>query len=154
MSRLNQIEDWQQYQDPNNVSVDRVNRSKRIIREVPIEEDGSNYNNNFNSSVYQPEVYKLLLRDFSNNYCYAYEYNDPLRFIRESREETFTPLKIKLGGRLRVKPGAKVINGVIYLDNSFCQYLGLIDQDKELTDNLNTGIVQRYIEILTEGLTS
>ncbi|KAK6204285.1 uncharacterized protein RJT21DRAFT_123561 [Scheffersomyces amazonensis] len=149
VSRLSQLEDWREYEDPSKIAVDRINQSRRIIREISLEDDQS-------SMIYQPiETYKLLLRDFSNNYCYAYE-KEPLRFLRESQSQTrtLTPLKIQLGGRLRVLSGAKVINGVIYLDNGHCQYLGLQNQDQDLIDNLNTGLVLRNIEILRAELDS
>lgn len=153
-SRLHQLEEWQEYDDPNNVSVDRVSKSNKrksnkVITQVDIE-DGSNIPSTSWSSN---DVYKLILRDKFNNYSFAYEYNDKLSFIRHPNEITMdTPLKIPLGGRLIVKKGTLIMNGVLMLNNSQCQYLGIDETDKSLFEQLNSGVVDKYIKILNEEL--
>lgn len=144
-SIMNQLDDWRECVDPMNVSVDRIRRGNnggnRLIREVRMEED--TYTEN------KVDTYKLLLRDSGDNYCYAYEYNDSLRFLRQ--ENTGTPLGIRLGGKLLVKPGTKVTNGTLLLCEKQCQYMG-VEEGDELAEKLNRGIVAKYIEVLEKEL--
>lgn len=147
-SRLAQLDEWKEYDDPRSVAVDRLNR--RVIREVNMDDatvvtDGA-------PTRTSPQTFKLLLRDVNNanNYCYGYEYNDMLPFLRDTN--TATPLATRLGGRILVKQGTPVQNGVLLLTRRQCQYLGMADADKSLVDQLNTGIIRKYIDILDSEL--
>ncbi|KAK6458565.1 uncharacterized protein RJT20DRAFT_131731 [Scheffersomyces xylosifermentans] len=140
-SRLNQKDDWLEYNDPNNVSADRLNKSNKIVREIKMGDDSTPV-----ASVY--DVYKLLLRDSHNNYCYGYEV-EPLGFLRNSSSQsTGTPLPIRLGGRLIVKSGCLIQQGVLLLRNRQCNYLGIDESETELVSQLNNGIVNKYIDVL------
>lgn len=145
-SNLNQIDDWREYDNPNRVSVDRLEKSK-VVREVNIDEDAS-----LPTRRHTPDksTYKLLLRDFGGNHSFAYEIS-PLQFLRDNTY-TGTPLSIQLGGRLLVKQGTNVLNGVLMLNRNNCEYLGINSADKELVDTLNSGIVPKYIEMLLDEL--
>lgn len=146
-SRLNQLDDWKEYEDPHNVLVDRISKSSRgqnrIIREVNLDEDASNMVIRNDGATY-----KLLLRDYTNNYCFAYELS-PLPFLRNQTADT--PLPLELGGRLLVKKGAIALSGVILLERNQCEYLGIDPEDKPLFDTLNNSIVKKYIDMLEKG---
>ncbi|EGW32725.1 uncharacterized protein SPAPADRAFT_149840 [Spathaspora passalidarum NRRL Y-27907] len=147
-SKLNQMEDWQHYHDPNSVSVDRIKNSNRtIIREI---KDSSDDNGPRDANTNVNVTYKLLLRDFHNNYTFAYE-QEPLNFLRSHRSNA-TPLGIDLGGRLLVKQGATISRGVIFLDHKNCDYQGSHPEDEQLTRTLNDGLVQKEIDILKSEL--
>ncbi|KAI5952459.1 hypothetical protein KGF54_003326 [Candida jiufengensis] len=143
-SKSHQIDEWKEISDPNNVSVDRLNKSNRIIREVNLGDDNDDQFNEPRSK--DASIYKLLLRDKNNNFIYAYEL-EPLRFLRN--ENTQTPVPIKLGGRLLIKPGAIVSRGVLMLDHKTCEYKGIHQSDSELIKTLNDGIDNREIDILS-----
>lgn len=146
-SILNQLDDWNEFDNPNTVSVDRISNSKRtgqrVIREVDMEE-GANF-------VVTLDKYKLLLRDEVNNFSYGYEFDHPLTFLRDSNYKD-SPLPIKLGGRLIIKKGTPVLSGVLMLSNKNCQYLGLSPNDGELIQQLNDGIIKKNIELLKKQL--
>lgn len=155
-SRLNQLDDWNQYEDPNNVSVDRVskfnnrkNQGNTIIREVDVD----SYNEENPQSKTSGNLYKLTLRDNFNNYCFAYEYNDRLPFLHQTAS-TGTPLSIALGGRLLINKGTLIMNGTLMLNRAQCQYLGIDEADKSVAEKLNSGIVRKYIELLNSELRS
>lgn len=139
-SVVNQLDDWKECLDPMNVSVDRIRRG-RLIREVRMDDD--TYTEN------KVDTYKLLLQDSADNYCYAYEYNDSLRFLRQ--ENTGTPLGIRLGGKLLVRAGTKVANGTLLLCEKQCQYMG-VEEGDDMAVQLNRGIVAKYIEVLEKEL--
>lgn len=143
-SRLSQRDDWLEYSDPNSASVDRLNKLKKMVREVNIDDDGP--------IVSAFDVYKLLLQDSHKNVCYAFE-KEPLRFLRDQRQSTGTPLPIRLGGKLLVKKDTPVWNGVLFLENRQCTYLG-VDANDPLNAQLNTGLVEKYIAILDQELKS
>lgn len=156
-SRLNQLDEWQEYEDPNSVSVDRVSKfnnkkylGNRIIREVDMSKDNELNLTNFKRFG---GIYKLLLKDNFDNYCFAYEYNDCLQFLRQSNS-TGTPLGIPLGGRLLVNKGTLVMNGALMLKKIQCQYLGIDENDNSLAEKLNSGIVKKHIDLLNEELAS
>ncbi|CUM45411.1 uncharacterized protein AC631_02590 [Debaryomyces fabryi] len=156
-SRLNQLDEWQEYEDPNSVSVDRVSKynnkkylGNRIIREVDMSKDNELTFSNFTR---YGGIYKLLLKDNFDNYCFAYEYNDSLQFLRQNNS-TGTPLGIPLGGRLLVNKGTLVMNGVLMLEKIQCQYLGIDENDSSLAEKLNSGIVKKHIDLLNEELIS
>lgn len=156
-SRLNQLDEWQEYEDPNSVSVDRVSKFNNkkylgnlIIREVDINKDNELTSSNFKRFG---GIYKLLLKDNFDNYCFAYEYNDCLQFLRQNNS-TGTPLGIPLGGRLLVNKGTLVMNGAIMLKKIQCQYLGIDENDNSLAEKLNSGIVKKHIDLLNEELAS
>lgn len=139
-SKLRQLDEWKEYQDPKRVAVDRMGNSK-IIRSIDNEESDSI------GSV--SAIYKLLLRDTAGNVCYAYEYNDKLSFLHQ-KKDTKTPPGISLGGRLVVNRGTLIMNGVLMLKNAQCKYLGIVDD--ELAQTLNSGIGKKQIEILETEL--
>ncbi|RLV91488.1 hypothetical protein JA1_003852 [Spathaspora sp. JA1] len=148
-SKLNQLEDWQHYHDPNSVSVDRVRSSNRtIIREIRDDDNSTRTVNNNNNGT---ATYKLLLRDFHNNYTFAFE-QEPLNFLR-SNQNTSTPLGIPLGGRLLVKQGATISRGAIFLELKNCEYQGIATpEDDQLVSTLNDGLIQKEIDILKDEL--
>ncbi|CUM66848.1 uncharacterized protein PRCAT00004532001 [Priceomyces carsonii] len=145
-SKLNQLDEWKSYEDPNKASVDRIKSRSgtRLVREVKMDE--------VEDSLFQPtkDIYKLMLRDKAGNYCYAYEFNDVLSFLREKRPTTNTPLNIPLGGRLVVDKGTSILNGVLLLKRNQCHYLGTDESDRQLIDTLNSNLVKKYINLLTD----
>ncbi|ODV82450.1 uncharacterized protein CANTADRAFT_44223 [Suhomyces tanzawaensis NRRL Y-17324] len=151
-SRLNQLDEWKEFDNPNNVAVDRLTKSRKIrtdnyiIREVNMEEDAPSATSNQTGF----DTYKLLLRDSANNYCYGYEFKGPLPFLRTG--SLGTPLGVPLGGRLVVKKGTLVQNGVLLLTRQGCDYLGVDSNDTELINQLNDGVVQKYIAMLEAEL--
>lgn len=154
-SRLIQLDEWQEYEDPNSVSVDRVSKfnnkkylGNRIIREVDMNKDNETNLNDYRGSG---NIYKLMLKDNFDNYCFAYEYNDRLQFLRQN-SSTGTPLSIPLGGRILVNKGTLVMHGALMLKKIQCQYLGINENDKALSDKLNGGIVKKHIDLLNEEL--
>lgn len=153
-SRLNQLDEWRVYEDPNSVAVDRISKAAkptRVINQVDMGDQSNPTKVSVPSTSWSSnDVYRLTLKDNFDNYCYAYEYNDQLAFIRQQTGSGI-PLNIPLGGRLIVNKGAVVMNGVLMLKNSNCQYLGIGD-DKELSKELNSGLVGKYIEVLTKEL--
>ncbi|KAI5965180.1 uncharacterized protein KGF55_001400 [Candida pseudojiufengensis] len=154
-SKSHQIDEWQEISDPNNVSVDRLNKSNRIVREINMEDDTNQQQLNSTLAT-EPRskdssIYKLLLRDKFNNFIYAYEL-EPLRFLRN--ENMNTPIPIKLGGRILIKPGTIISRGVLMLDHKNCEYKGLHQNDQELINNLNENIGVREIDILSNEIAS
>lgn len=151
-SKLNQLDDWKELQDPNKVSMDRLCNSSRqgqprLVTEVDVTDDASmRWGSSFVGN--EPKViYCLVLRDSAGNYCYAYDYNSSLLFLRGS-DSSKSLLPIQLGGRLLVNSGTEVRCGVLLLTGGQCQYMGFHDDDRELIDLLNNGLVRKYIEIL------
>ncbi|KAI5966028.1 hypothetical protein KGF57_000674 [Candida theae] len=144
VSKLNQIDEWKEISDPNNRFVDRLNKSTRIIRQINDEESESS------STVKSKQfsTYKLLLRDKDDHFIYAYEL-EPLKFVRN--EQTSTPIPIKLGGRLLVKPGATISRGVLLLNHKNCEYKGIHASDAHLVSQLNDGLSTREIDILSSS---
>lgn len=155
-SRLNQLDEWQEHEDPNSVSVDRVSKSNskkslsnKVIREVNINSENDTMGNTNKSG----SIYKLILKDNFDNFSYAYEYNDRLPFLRQAGS-TGTPLAIPLGGKLIVNKGTLVMNGSIMLKTMQCQYLGMDESHKEFADKLNSGIVAKQIALLKKELST
>ncbi|KAI3406115.2 hypothetical protein KGF56_000956 [Candida oxycetoniae] len=142
-SKLNQLDEWKELVDPNNASVDRIKKN-RMIREVNMDVEL-----NTASPTSSTTVYKLLLRDGSGNFVYAYE-QEPLRFLRS--ENTGTPMPIKLGGRLVVKKGAQISRGVLLLNHKNCEYKETHTADAALVTTLNEGVAAREMEILSNQL--
>ncbi|EER35165.1 conserved hypothetical protein [Candida tropicalis MYA-3404] len=142
-SRVAQLEEWKELDDPNKSSVDRVKR--KIITEVNLDKDDDQENDNDKSTITN-DTYKLILEDISNkNVIQGYE-KEPLRFLHVSK--TGTPLPLKLGGRLRVKEGTPVFNGVLLLSNKHCQYQGINSVDADYVSILNDGIIKKHIDWL------
>lgn len=142
-SLLNQLDDWNEFENPNAVSVDRLKRGgQKVIREVNLDDAAIN--------VTTLDKYKLLLRDDNDTYCYAYELDHPLGFLRDSSYHE-SPLPMRLGGKLIVKKGTPILSGVLMLSNKNCQYLG-IDVDDDLVQRLNNGIIRKYIDLINKQL--
>ncbi|KAI5961114.1 hypothetical protein CANMA_003888 [Candida margitis] len=145
-SKLNQIDEWKEISDPNNRSVDRLNKSTRLVREINFNDEDEQA-----SSVSKTRglsTYKLLLRDKDNHFVYAYEL-EPLKFLRD--EQTNTPVPIKLGGRLLIKPGTTISRGVLLLNHKNCEYKGIHSSDAPLVTLLNDGLSIREIDILSSS---
>jgi RecQ-mediated genome instability protein 1 len=146
-SWLSQLDDWKEFDDPNSIAVDRLansnNKAGKVIREINMEDSGS--------MVATSDKFKLMLCDSHNNYCFAYEMDHPLPFLRNSTSRE-SPLPVKLGGRLVVKKGTTIQNGVLLLTPKNCNYLGLNALDSDLIQKLNNGIVKKNIELLENQL--
>lgn len=141
-SKLSQVDEWKEILDPNNRFVDRLNKSTRLVREINEEEDQL-------SSTFKLKgvsTYKLLLRDKDHHFIYAYEL-EPLKFLRN--EQTNTPMPIKLGGRLLIKPGTTILRGVLLLNHKNCEYKGIHASDAHLVSLLNDGLPTKEIDILS-----
>lgn len=128
--RLQQLDEWRDLGDPNHSSVDRL-RDARVIREVNVDDDVPGE---------QPAQtrYKLTLRDQANNYCFAYEFSDPVPWLHPRSHPG--PFPIPLGSKLLVKKGTLIEHGVIMLVGQLCQFLGpdidMGDVTKKYTDML------------------
>ncbi|EGV62312.1 hypothetical protein PSN45_001038 [Yamadazyma tenuis] len=147
-SKIAKLEEWMKYKDPNEVGVDRLNRSgagtnQHIIREIDVS-DNDNARLMETTSLFDSSVYKLTLRDNFDNYCFAYEYNDKLPFLRTG---STLPIPIKLGGKLIISSGATVANGALLVDRKVCKYIG-VDESSELVKALNSNLVEKSINIL------
>ncbi|CAH6721499.1 hypothetical protein CLIB1444_06S03598 [[Candida] jaroonii] len=138
-SKITKLEAWKGAKDPNEVGDDRLNNS-RIIREVNLNEDA----NTPQIQQFDQSVYKLTLKDNKDNYCFAFEYNDKLPFLRSGVN---LPIPIKLGGKLIVKRGTMIKNGTLLLNRAQCQYLG-VDESSTLVKNLNANLLEKSINIL------
>lgn len=143
-SKLNQIDEWKEILDPNNRFVDRLNKSTRLVREINFQDENEQLSSMPKLKGFS--TYKLLLRDKDNHFVYAYEL-EPLKFLRD--EQTNTPMPIKLGGRLLIKPGTTILRGVLLLNHKNCEYKGLHTSDAHLVSLLNDGLPTREIEILS-----
>lgn len=139
VSKLRQLDEWRDHQDPHNLAVDRVG-SSRIIRSI---------DDDLESLAAPRAIYKLLLRDTAGNLSYAYEYNDRIAFLHH-KKDTSTPLGVPLGGRLVVKRGTLIMNGVLMLKNAQCHYLGPVDGP--LGTILNSDAGKKQMEILQKEL--
>lgn len=135
-SKITKLEEWKLYKDPNEVGVDRLSKN-RIIREIKDDDDPE-------PKINTPSVYKLTLKDKFDNYCFAYEYNDQLPFLRTG---SAAPIPIKLGGRIIINKDTKINNGVLLLNRTCCKYLG-VDPTSELAKALNSNLVEKSINIL------
>lgn len=144
-SILNQLDDWNEFDNPNTVSVDRISNSTRtghrIIREIA---------DDTTSTVTTLDKFKLLLRDQKNNYSYGYE-SQPLAFLRDASYHD-SPMPLKLGGRLIVRKGTSILSGSLMLDNRDCRYLGLNPVDSELVSQLNDELIKKEIELFNKQL--
>lgn len=146
-SKVTKLEEWRRVKDPNDVGVDRLNRGK-IISEIDMNADDANPSSNSSSvtnSAGTNGLYKLTLKDNFDNYCFAYEYNDQLPFLRAGN--TNLPIPIKLGGKLIVKRGTLIANGSLLLNRDQCTYIG-VDDSSELVKSLNSNLVEKSISIL------
>lgn len=154
MSLQSQIDHWLEYDDPINVSVDRIRKAKKTGQKVITEVDVDKFDSkSFGSPIYfGDDILKLTLRDQNQNLCYGYEFQSSLPFLRERKEDTGTPMCIPLGGRLLVQKGTSIRYGALILTKNNCKYLGIHEQDKELYELLNSGIVKKYIEVLRDEL--
>lgn len=136
------------------MAVDRISKASkpnRVINQVEMGDQSNPTKVSVPSTSWSSnDVYRLTLKDSFDNYCYAYEYSDQLAFIRQ-QNGSGVPLNIPLGGRLIVNKGTAVMNGVLMLKNNNCQYLG-IGEDKTLSKELNSGLVGKYIKVLTQEL--
>ena len=83
-SRVAQLEEWKELDNPNKSSVDRVKR--KIITEVNLDKDDDQENDNDKSTITN-DTYKLILEDISNkNVIQGYE-KEPLRFYMSVKLE-------------------------------------------------------------------
>lgn len=147
-SKLTQRDKWKDFDDPQKASVDRLRNGRNtIIRELRDDDE----NNGNPVAAPTNAYYKLTLRDQNDNLCFAYEYNDRLPFLRQ-QSQTDSPLQLPLGGRLRVEKGTMIKYGVLMLNRVQCQYIGFVNEDRELYTNLNLDISKKHIEFFTEEL--
>lgn len=130
-SRLNQLEEWKELDDPNSVSVDRVNK-KKVITHINVDEP---------EVAPTKDVFRLTLQDNFGNLCYGYEM-EPLPFLRTKQ----SPM-VELGGGLVVSKGTTVMSGVLMLRTTQCTYVGV--DDEALANGLNSNIVGKYIRALS-----
>lgn len=149
-SKIAKLEEWRRIKDPNDVGVDRLNRGK-MISEVDVNADDANPGSGQNgitgsTNSSETAIYKLTLKDSFDNYCFAYEYNDQLPFLREGNHSQL-PIPIKLGGKLVIKAGTLIANGTLLLKRGQCNYLG-VDNTNELVKNLNSNLIEKSINIL------
>lgn len=142
-SKISKLEEWKRYKDPNEVGVDRLNRgaqAQRLITEINVNEDEANPTVNTASQ----SIYKLTLKDNFDNYCFAYEYEDKLPFLRAGSD---LPIPIRLGGKLIIEKNTPISNGALLINRNNCRYLG-IDENSDLVKTLNSNLVEKSINIL------
>lgn len=141
-SKITQLEEWKELGDPNKSSVDRLKR--KIITEVNLDKDDDQ--EDASKTTTTNDTYKLYLEDISNKSVIQGYEKEPLRFLHVTK--TGIPLPLKLGGRLRVKEGTPMYNGVLLLSNKHCQYQGINSVDADYVSILNDGIIKKYIDWL------
>lgn len=139
-SRLSRLDEWEEQGDPEKRSVDRM--KARVIRLVNVEDD------NGSAPVAAADTYKLTLRDSFDNYCFAYEYNDKLPFLRTGPGYPSDAL----GARILVNKGTLVMNGVLMLHRATCQNLGVDPGDRSLADRLQGDLAEKNIAVLRAEL--
>lgn len=152
-SNIRRLDEWQEVDDPNNILVDRVgilNKKKagsRIIREI----QDSNDSNEKEINLLPVGIHRLVLQDKDQHHCFAYEYNDELAFLRRKRTEAY-PFGIPLGSSIIVHKGAMAVRGVLFLVNAHCEYIGVVDANRETAELLNSNLVKRQILYLEKEL--
>lgn len=149
-SKLGQLYDWLERDDPNKVPIDTIKKSRDQQPSKKEENDKDSFCINFGRMAGN-NVYRILLRDSWGNYCYAYEYQDKLPFLRQNQLTTTCPDN-PLGARMLVSKGTLIMNGVLMLRRAQCQYLGVTEPDRQLLESLNSNLVQKYIDNLKEEL--
>lgn len=149
-SKLSQLYDWLELGDPNKVPIDTLKKSRNHQLSKKEENDKDRAFTNFQRMT-ENNVYRILLRDSWGNYCYAYEYQDKLPFLRQNRL-TATCSNNPLGARMLVSQGTLIMNGVLMLQKTQCQYLGVTESDRQLLESLNSNLEQKYIDYLKEEL--
>lgn len=143
-SKEKALEEWKYYHNPNTAPFERMEHVNRpIIYGIDLEADEQP------RQVTTKGTYKLTLKDSSDNYFYALEIEE-LPFLHP-REKSTTPLPIALGGRLVIQKGTTVCEGVLFLRRHQCQYLGA-DADSPLVQQLNNGVVKKYMDIMEKQL--
>lgn len=140
------LEEWVYCRNPSKAPFERMEHvSRPVIYGVDLDND-----NPSGAPVKASGTMKLLLRDPNDNYFYGVEL-EKLQFLHPIHSSTGTPLAIPLGGKLKLKRGAQVAHGVVFLTKSTCEYLG-DDADSPLSRQLNEGIVAKYIDLLERRL--
>lgn len=133
------LEEWKYCQNPNTARFERMEHVNRpVIYGVDLD---------LQEKEHKPSgTYKLLLRDSHDNYFYAVELEE-MPFLHPREKTTSNPLPIPLGGSLVLQKGTTVCEGIVLLRKHQCNYLGA-DPDSELLKQLNSGIVEKYIEMM------
>lgn len=146
-SKEKALEEWKYYHNPNRAPFERMEHvSRPVIYGIDLDESPEEVNRKMSASA----TFKLTLKDSHDNYFYGIEV-DKLPFLHPQASHTGTPLPIPLGGKLSVKAGAKVYNGVVCLTARHCNYLGH-DESLPLVQQLNAGVVEKYIDIMERQL--
>lgn len=142
------LEEWKYIQNPNRAPFERLEHvSRPVIYGIDLDESAEERSNKKMSAL---ATYKLTLRDQHENYFYGIEI-DKLPFLHPQTSNTGTPLPTPLGGKLQIKPGTKVYDGIVCLTARNCEYLGH-DENSPLLKQLNAGVVQKYIDIMEKQL--
>lgn len=140
------LEEWVYCRNPSKAPFERMEHvSRPVIYGVDLDNDNPSV-----APVKSSGTMKLLLKDQNDNYFYGVEV-EKLQFLHPGQSNTGTPLPIPLGGKLRLKRGAQVAHGVVFLTRSTCEYLG-DNADSALSRQLNDGIVAKYIDLLERRL--
>lgn len=147
-SKEKRLEEWKYYHNPNRAPFERMEHVNRpVIYGIDLDESPED---KAAKKMSASATYKLTLRDESENYFYAIEI-DKLPFLHSQASNTGTPLPVPLGGKLVLKSGTKVYNGVVCLTASSCEYLGH-DENLSLAKQLNVGVVEKYIDVMERQL--
>lgn len=146
-SKEKALEEWKYYHNPNRAPFERMEHvSRPVIYGIDLDESPEETHRKMSASA----TFKLTLKDTLNNYFYGIEV-DRLSFLHPQASNTGTPLPIPLGGRLVIKAGAKVYNGIVCLTARHCNYLGH-DETLALLQQLNAGLMEKYIDIMERQL--
>lgn len=147
-SKEKSLEEWKYYHNPNRAPFERMEHvSRPVIYGIDLDES---LEEKMEKKMSASATFKLTLRDAADNYFYGIEI-DKLPFLHPQASNTGTPLPMPLGGKLVIKPGAKVYDGVICLTVRHCEYLGH-DESSSLLRQLNAGVVEKYIDIMERQL--
>lgn len=154
-SILSTIESLQFLVDANESYQDKQRNNKlnalprRIINDVDSEDESNDLDNNNkkdntlinNSNTSNNGPFRFTLQDCFGNICYAYE-SEILDF--PSRNESFFP--VKLGSKIIVYSGAKIMFNALHLKNENIKFLG------GYLDKLRYGVYERKLKELKEEL--
>lgn len=141
------LEEWKYFNDPNTAPFERVEHANRpVIYGIDLDSQETDTSSNASGK----SLYKLLLVDDLGQAFYGLEVEE-LLFLHPPRKSTQTPLPIPLGGTLVLHKGTCISYGLIMLRNNQCSYT-VPDQNCQLSQTLNDGLVQKYIEVLDRQL--
>lgn len=146
-SKEKNLEEWRYFNDPNTAPFERVEHANRpVIYGIDLETQESDVTPNSTGKA----LYKLSLVDDVGQAFYGLEVEE-LLFLHPNNKTTQTPLPIPLGGTLVLHKGTCISYGLIMLRNNQCSYTAP-DPDNQLSQTINDGLVQKYIEVLDRQL--